>query len=119
MQAITDGAAERRDVEVDVIALEHDLAPVYSEPRTAKARPQDAEGPAQRAASVLRLRFRPQELGQRLACDGPIHDRDVREQGDRLAGVHNDRPTIGLDLRRAEEGDPQRQDGLLRSSGPP
>lgn len=111
VRTVAHDAPERRDVEVDVIALERYLAPVNAQPRTAETGPQDAEGPAQRAASVLRVRLRPQQLRQRFPGDGPTDDGHVGEQGDRLARVNLDRPAIRVNLRGTEQGDPQRQDG--------
>ncbi len=113
VRRVSDERPKVGDVEPDVlragIAAKLDLSPVHPEPPAAERGPQHAQRAPERSASVIRVRLRPEQLGQRLARDRPADDGDVGEQRDRLARVHGDRPPVRDDLWRAKKDHPERQ----------
>ena len=101
--------AELVDVDEDTVPLERDRVARDGEPALAECRAQRRErSPQRRARSVGRV-LGPQKLGQDVASVPALLDREIREQGGRLARVDRERNAVAERLRRAEERQPQRR----------
>ena len=79
----------------------------------------------ERAARVLGIMTRPQQLAERLARPRALHKREMRKQRHGLARVERDRRSVSCDTRRPDQHDLQRhqrhdngrRDDLVTASG--
>ena len=80
-----------------------DRVAIDNQMRRVQGRTERGERPAQGRARMFVVVFRPQQRGQRLAGVAATGNRQVGQQGGRLARVNRDRRTVARDAGRAQE----------------